>query len=78
MRLYREARRMPLRLQAGQRIEVPCSVARFSKEAPMPPPEWVKRGYNVVRWTEYPSGGHFAAMEEPEALAEDIRNSVFT
>ena len=39
----------------------------------MPPREWVERAYDVVRWTEMPRGGHFAAMEEPELLAEDIR-----
>ena len=72
MRLYREAAAMPLRLQSGQKIEVPCAVARFPLEAPMPPLEWVKRGYNVVRWTEMRSGGHFAALEEPDALAADI------
>jgi pimeloyl-ACP methyl ester carboxylesterase len=33
----------------------------------------VSRGYDLVRWTEYPSGGHFAAMEEPELLAADVR-----
>jgi len=27
----------------------------------------------VQRWTEMPRGGHFAAMEEPELLVEDIR-----
>jgi pimeloyl-ACP methyl ester carboxylesterase len=38
-----------------------------------PPREWVERGYNVQRWTEMPRGGHFAAAEQPELLAEDIR-----
>jgi hypothetical protein len=26
-----------------------------------------------VRWTEMPRGGHFAAMEQPELLVEDVR-----
>jgi epoxide hydrolase len=26
-----------------------------------------------VHWTEMPRGGHFAAMEEPELLVEDVR-----
>ena len=30
-------------------------------------------GLNIVRWTEMPRGGHFAAMEEPELLVEDVR-----
>jgi pimeloyl-ACP methyl ester carboxylesterase len=38
-----------------------------------PPRSWAERAYNVVRWTEMPSGGHFAAMEEPALLADDIR-----
>ena len=28
---------------------------------------------NLTRWTEMPRGGHFAAMEEPELLTDDIR-----
>ena len=39
----------------------------------MPPREWAERFFNVQRWTEMPRGGHFAAMEEPSLLAEDIR-----
>jgi pimeloyl-ACP methyl ester carboxylesterase len=36
------------------------------------PREWVERLYDVRRWTSMPSGGHFAAAEEPERLARDI------
>lgn len=39
----------------------------------MPPPSWVKRAFNVQRWTVMPRGGHFAALEQPELLVEDIR-----
>ena len=49
------------------------SVAHFPNEIPMPPRRYIERGYNVVRWTEMRKGGHFAAVEEPGALAEDIR-----
>lgn len=73
MRLYYEARQQPLHFKEGERVEPPCAIAKFLKEAPFPPREWVERGYNVQRWTEFPSGGHFAAMEEPELLVEDIR-----
>jgi pimeloyl-ACP methyl ester carboxylesterase len=27
---------------------------------------------NIRRWTEMPKGGHFAALEQPEALANDV------
>jgi pimeloyl-ACP methyl ester carboxylesterase len=36
------------------------------------PREWAERLYDVRRWTSMPSGGHFAAVEEPELLARDI------
>ncbi|MGH9764838.1 MAG: alpha/beta fold hydrolase, partial [Blastocatellia bacterium] len=71
-RLYYESLRKRLHFEKGQRIEPPCAVAHFPKELPAPPHEWVERVYNVQRWTEMPSGGHFAAMEEPRLLAEDI------
>jgi pimeloyl-ACP methyl ester carboxylesterase len=73
IRLYWEAKRRPLKLAAAQRIEVPVAVAHFPREIPVPPRAYVERGYNVVRWTEFASGGHFAAHEEAAALATDIR-----
>jgi pimeloyl-ACP methyl ester carboxylesterase len=73
MRLYFEGRAAPLRFERGERVSTPCAVARFPKEAPMPPRAWVARAYPVVRWTEMHRGGHFAAMEEPQLLADDIR-----
>jgi len=72
-RLYYEGRKAPLHFGADDYVTVPCGIAAFPKEAPSPPRSWVERGYNVQRWTEMPSGGHFAAMEEPELLAADIR-----
>jgi pimeloyl-ACP methyl ester carboxylesterase len=51
----------------------PAGFALFPKDLSNPPREWAERFFNVQRWTEMPSGGHFAAMEEPELLAKDIR-----
>lgn len=73
MRYYFENRLRPLCLARGERISVPCGIARFPREAPFPPRTYVERGYEVARWTEMPRGGHFAAHEEPELLAADIR-----
>jgi pimeloyl-ACP methyl ester carboxylesterase len=72
-RLYFEGRKAPLHLNRGEQISVPCGIAHFPKEAPFPPRSWIERGYNVQHWTEMPRGGHFAAMEEPKLLAQDIR-----
>ena len=39
-----------------------------------PPKSLAERAYtDIRRWTVMPQGGHFAAMEQPEALAHDIR-----
>jgi len=72
-RLYLESRRKPLHFSPGQRVLPPLGVARFPAELPMPPRSWVERCYNVQHWTHMHRGGHFAAMECPHALAEDIR-----
>ena len=72
-RLYYESLRHPWEMKQGERIRVPSAMAMFPREMSRPPREWGERSYNVQRWTEMASGGHFAALEEPERLAEDIR-----
>jgi pimeloyl-ACP methyl ester carboxylesterase len=72
-RMYFENRRAPLQFERDDFVQPPCAIAHFPKEILFPPREWVERGYNVQRWTKMPRGGHFAAMEQPELLAEDIR-----
>ena len=54
-------------------ITVPCGIAVFPQDIDRPPREFAERSYTVRRWTEMPRGGHFAALEEPQLLAEDIR-----
>jgi len=73
IRLYREAQSVPLKFASGQRIAPPLGFAAFPGEVAVPPREWVARVYDIQRWTEMPRGGHFAAMEQPQALAADIR-----
>jgi pimeloyl-ACP methyl ester carboxylesterase len=75
-RMYLESRKAPLAFGRGERIAVPCGVLRLAKEEPMPPRAWVERAYNVVRWTEKAKGGHFAAWEEPDVFATDVREFV--
>lgn len=55
------------------KVETPTGVARFPKEMHRPPRAWVERSYNLVRWTEMPRGGHFAAFEQPAPFANDVR-----
>ena len=72
-RLYYETRQQPLDLSPANRIKPPVGFAVFPREIPIPPRELAERGLNVARWTTMPKGGHFAAMEEPQLLAEDVR-----
>jgi microsomal epoxide hydrolase len=58
--------------QGPQQLDVPVGLALFPKDAPAPR-EMAERFFNVQRYTEMPRGGHFAALEEPELLAEDLR-----
>ena len=58
----------------GRRVEVPTACALFPAEMlSWPPRTMVERVYNVTQWSEMPRGGHFAAMEQPDLLIEDIR-----
>ncbi len=59
---------------AGQRVEVPTGCAVFPAEMlRWPPKSYADRIYNITQWTEMARGGHFAAMEEPQMLLNDIR-----
>jgi pimeloyl-ACP methyl ester carboxylesterase len=59
--------------QASLRLYVAWLLARFVPEDLVTAPrDWAESFFDVRRWTEMPRGGHFAAMEEPELLAEDI------
>lgn len=53
----------------------PLGFALFPKEINVPPRAWVQRstGPQLIHWTEMPRGGHFAALEQPELLAHDVR-----
>jgi len=62
-------------LPEGVRCETPTAFANFPGEAlyQAPPRSWADRAYNITRWTDMERGGHFAAMEEPDAFVEDVR-----
>jgi microsomal epoxide hydrolase len=58
----------------GKRVEVPTAAALFPAELlSWPPRSYAERIYNIKQWTEMPQGGHFAALEQPDLLIEDIR-----
>jgi pimeloyl-ACP methyl ester carboxylesterase len=59
------------------RVQVPSGFAVFADSyrpgSARPPRELAERFFNITRWTNMPRGGHFAALEEPQLLAEEIR-----
>lgn len=54
-------------------VESPTGVSVFKEEVILMPRKWASSYYNLTHWTTMPSGGHFAPMEEPKALVDDIR-----
>jgi pimeloyl-ACP methyl ester carboxylesterase len=71
IRSYYEESHAPS-LKPGQRVEVPVAMALFPKDTP-PPRALAERTLRIERWTEMPHGGHFAALEVPDLLVEDLR-----
>ena len=61
--------------QDGRRVEVPTGCAVYPKEfLTWPPKSYVERLFNIVHWTEMNRGGHFAALEQPSSLINDIQD----
>ncbi|MEU9896206.1 epoxide hydrolase family protein [Streptomyces phaeochromogenes] len=51
----------------------PTALAVFPRDNFVPLRHIADRTENIVRWTEFDRGGHFAAMEEPDLLVGDVR-----
>lgn len=59
---------------AGSRIRVSTGVAAFPDPAfPPPPRSQAEKTYNIVRWTDMACGGHFASLEQPDRLLDEMR-----
>lgn len=54
-------------------VEAPTGIGIFEQEVLIMPRSWAENYYNLQHYTQMSSGGHFAPMEEPEALVTDIR-----
>jgi epoxide hydrolase len=72
-RLYLESQRAHRFGPPDSYVDAPTACAVFPKELTRLPRPWAEESFNITQWTEMPKGGHFAAMEEPELLVEDIR-----
>jgi len=67
----------PITLDRGETITVPVGFAAFpDPHSPPPPPEFIARSHNLVRYTPMPRGGHFPALEESSLIVEDIQGFI--
>ena len=72
IRMYHEISNSPLKFEKDDFVKTPVGFAKFPKEIPTPPRDYIEKGFNVVHWTEMPKGGHFPALEQPKLLADDM------
>ena len=73
-RFYRERALLQAREgDAPPKIIVPTGVAMYPADLTGCPRAWAERAFPIMHWYEAPRGGHFAALEQPELFAEDIR-----
>lgn len=71
---YHARAHRPWPVPPGHTVDVPMGYTQFPREILRPPRSVAARLYtDIRRWTEQPKGGHFAAMEQPDALAHEIR-----
>ena len=73
-RLYYETMKSGRFGPSTERVEQPTAGAIFPKELYRAPRAWAEKAFNIQQWTKMPSGGHFAALEEPKRLVEDVRS----
>lgn len=67
------------RFPSGTRVRVPAGVAAFPDPVFLPPPRsFAEKTYDVVHWSDMTSGGHFAALEQPELMLADLRAFIAT
>ncbi|HEY4331108.1 MAG TPA: epoxide hydrolase [Ilumatobacteraceae bacterium] len=71
-RLYFESKHSG-RFPPQDRVEAPTGVACFPGEIIQLPLSWARNQYNVTHVSRFDRGGHFAALEEPDLLVEDVR-----
>jgi len=64
----------PWPIPDGATVDVPTAYIEFPKEILRPPRSLAESMYtNIQRWSTQDRGGHFAALEQPQVLANDIR-----
>jgi len=58
-------------------VSVPVAVSVFPDELFQAPRSWTEKAYaNLVHYNEVARGGHFAAWEQPELYASELRDGL--
>jgi len=58
----------------SQNVSIPVAVSAFPDELYQAPKSWAERAYpKLVYYKKHDKGAHFAALEQPQLLSEDIR-----
>jgi hypothetical protein len=75
VRYYKEAALQPWTPSHNRRpiVEAPTGAAVWPREVILLPRKWMEGNFNLKRVTTMPAGGHFAPMEEPDLMVQDIR-----
>ncbi|MFJ8140899.1 epoxide hydrolase family protein [Streptomyces sp. NPDC096013] len=64
---------------AGPTLTLPVAVTVFPKDIPRVPRSWTEDTYtNLIHYGEADKGGHFAALEQPDTLVNEIRTGLRT
>lgn len=75
-RIYWENRTASM---SGPKLELPVAVTVFPRDIPRLPRTWIEAAYsNLIHYREAAHGGHFAALEQPEILVEELRSGLRT
>ena len=72
-RLYYEAGHTGEWGAPAEPSRTPTGVMAFPHEIALPIRRFAERKNDIVQWTEFDRGGHFAAMEEPDLVLGDVR-----
>jgi pimeloyl-ACP methyl ester carboxylesterase len=73
VRLYCESQRTGRFGAQGETVRVPTAAAVFPREIFRIPRAYAEASFNLVRYTRFDRGGHFAALEEPDLYIEDVQ-----
>ncbi|NQX27462.1 epoxide hydrolase [Microbacteriaceae bacterium VKM Ac-2854] len=73
-RIYWENRTATM---AGPKLTLPVAVTVFPRDIPLLPRSWIEDAYSdLIHYAEAEHGGHFAALEQPEFLVDELRTGL--